>query len=270
MKRILAIIFVVMGVGLFCYPDVATCCQNMHITRYVEKFEKENIETTTGGDVRYEASLTYNRKIYEEKQSSFRDAWTYTQNPIVLDGFEDQQFGYIKIPAMNLMLPLYIGASDKNMENGAAVLGGTSMPIGGINTNSVIAGHRGYKGMPYFKEIEKLQTGDRLFIRNPWETLVYIVESIKIIDAYDADSVKIQKGKDMITLITCHPYRSHGKYRYLVYCARDEGQEMKDIGIAGEVPFQSSEEEIRTEKRFRFFCGICILFFSIFTLMKKR
>lgn len=268
MKRILGILLAIAGVCIFYYPDAVTCYQNRKIAGYIEKFDEENKENTTEGDVRYEASLTYNRKIYQERQSSFKDAWTYTQNPVVLDGVKDQRFGYIEIPAMNLKLPLYIGASDKNMERGAAVLGGTSMPIGGNNTNSVIAGHRGYKGMPYFKEIETLKTGDRLYIRNPWETLIYLVESIKIIDAYDTDSVKIQEGRDMITLITCHPYRSHGKYRYLVYCVRDEGQELKEEDLTGEIPFQSSEKEIQAEKRFRLFCGGCILVFSILTLKK--
>lgn len=59
------------------------------------------------------------------------------------------------------------------------VLGNTSLPIGGNNTNSVIAGHRGYQGAPYFREIEKLQIGDKVYIKNQWESITYIVKRIK-------------------------------------------------------------------------------------------
>ena len=94
----------------------------------------------------------------------------------------------------------------------------------GKNTNCVIAGHRGYHGAPYFREIERLNPGDKVYIKNPWEKLAYRVESIKIIYPDECDQIKIQKGKDMVTLVTCHPYKSHGRYRYLVYCVRDNGE----------------------------------------------
>ena len=103
-------------------------------------------------------------------------------------------------------------------------MGQTSLPLGKRDSNCVIAAHRGYQGIPYFRDIEELKTGDLVIIRNPWERLRYKVTKIKVIDPYDTDKILIQKGKDMITLLTCHPYRGHGKYRYLVYCERDHGQ----------------------------------------------
>ena len=79
------------------------------------------------------------------------------------------------------------GTSDSHLAKGAAVLGQTSLPVGGENTNSVIAGHRGYSGIPYFREIGRLKTGDKVVIRNPWEKLTYLVEQIQIIDPNDID-----------------------------------------------------------------------------------
>lgn len=73
----------------------------------------------------------------------------------------------------------------------------------------------------------------------------------------------------MVTLITCHPYRGHGKYRYIVYCVRDKGQTVEEKNMEREVLFQSSEKEINMERRFRICCGICILFLNVVTLMKK-
>ena len=96
----------------------------------------------------------------------------------------------------------------------------TSLPIGGIDTNCVIAGHRGYSGASYFRYIEKLSVGDSVTITNLWESLHYRVSEIKIIDPYDVDEILIQEGRELITLLTCHPYASGGRQRYVVYCER--------------------------------------------------
>ena len=60
-----------------------------------------------------------------------------------------------------------------------------------------------------------------------WERLDYRVTKIKVIDPYDMDKILIQKGKDMVTLLTCHPYRGHGRYRYVVYCMRNHRQKIR-------------------------------------------
>ena len=106
------------------------------------------------------------------------------------------------------------------MAKGAAVLSQTSMPIGGESTNCVIAGHRGYRGSPYFRNIQRLQVGSAVYVTNPWETLEYTVTGFDIIQPSDLDAILIQPGKDMVTLLTCHPYASRGEYRYVVYCQR--------------------------------------------------
>ena len=96
----------------------------------------------------------------------------------------------------------------------------TSIPIGGENTNAVIAGHRGWNGYKYFQDIEQLQAGDLVYIRNIWEELTYRVTEIRIISPDDVAAILIQPGKDMVTLMTCHPPNTGGRYRYLVYCER--------------------------------------------------
>ena len=106
------------------------------------------------------------------------------------------------------------------MALGAAVLGQTSLPIGGSNTNCVIAGHRGWNGAAYFLNIDKLGIGDELSITNLWETLEYTVSEIRIIEPDEIDWILIQEGRELLTLMSCHPYASGGKYRYLVICER--------------------------------------------------
>lgn len=163
---------------------------------------------------------------------------------------------------MHVKLPLYLGATLENMRKGAAIMGETSLPIGTKNSNCVIAAHRGYQGIPYFREIEKLNVGDRVIIQNPWEKLSYRVEKIKIIKPDDSDQIRIQKGKDMVTLLTCHPYRSHGKFRYVVYCIRDQGQKLpaQKIRTMDDTYFESSKWDIQREKLVRY-AGIGILIF---------
>ena len=80
---------------------------------------------------------------------------------------------------MDVKLPLYLGATLENMRKGAAIMGETSLPLGTKNSNCVIAAHRGYEGIPYFREIERLKVGDRVIIKNPWEKLTYRVDEIK-------------------------------------------------------------------------------------------
>ena len=72
----------------------------------------------------------------------------------------------------------------------------------------------------YFLYIELLQYGDEVYITNLWETLTYKVVDIKIINPNDVNAILIQKGRDLVTLLTCHPYGSDGLYRYLVFCER--------------------------------------------------
>ena len=170
----------------------------------------------------YEAMRQYNAQIYANGQRGLTDAWAYQQASFDLAayGVEDGAMGVISIPKMDVELPIYLGATYDNMAAGAVHLSQTSLPIGGENTNCVIAAHRGWYGAPYFRYIDLLEVGDEVYITNLWETLTYKVTSIKVIEPNDIDEILIQPGRDMLTLLTCHPYASGGRYRYVVYCDR--------------------------------------------------
>ena len=166
----------------------------------------------------------YNQRIYAEKQSGLVDleACEEPAADLIAYGIEDEIIGVLEIPAMELTMPVYLGASDAHLAAGAAVLGNTSAPIGGNNTNCVIAGHRGWKGADYFRHIDKLAVGDTVKLTNLWETLTYTVADIQIIQPHEVEKIKIQQGRDLLTLLTCHPYASGGKQRYVIYCERTE------------------------------------------------
>ena len=166
----------------------------------------------------------YNRQLYKEKQCNLTDleACEEPAADLTAYGIEDEIIGVLEIPAMELTMPVYLGASDAHLAAGAAVLGNTSAPIGGDNANCVIAGHRGWRGVDYFRYIDRLQAGDTVTLTNLWETLTYTVADIQIIQPHEVDKVKIQQGRDLLTLLTCHPYASGGRQRYVVYCERTE------------------------------------------------
>lgn len=225
LMNILGIILIGIGTFVFLSPVFSAYQQQEKADQEIEAFEKGK-KIPKEKDPLYQEAVSYNQKIYKNGQSGLKDAWSYRTSPIRLkDG--KKRFGYIKIKKMDVKLPLYLGATLENMRKGAAIMGETSLPLGTKNSNCVIAAHRGYEGIPYFREIERLKVGDRVIIKNPWEKLTYRVEEIKIIQPDDSDQIKIQKGKDMVTLLTCHPYRGHGRYRYVVYCMRNHGQKIR-------------------------------------------
>ncbi len=273
------------GLGLLLYPDIRTVLLNKETDRLISGFEKayESKETEQPGkssgqtsgergdlikgtDSLRDAVSRYNTYIYENRQADFKDAWSVEQVPIPLRGLKSEIFGYIEIPAMGIRLALYPGADEEHMAKGAAILGAASLPVGGRNTNSVIAGHRGYRGAPYFRDIEKLKPGDEIRITNPWETLCFYVDSAAVIAPDDSDAVKIQEGKDMVTLLTCHPYRSHGAYRYVVYCVRAD--EVQD-GFAENISCESSQGDIQREQLLRESGVLLILGFSGAAALRK-
>ncbi len=164
----------------------------------------------------------YNRQLYAEKQCNLTDleACEEPAADLTTYGIEDEIIGVLEIPAMELTMPVYLGASDAHLAAGAAVLGNTSAPIGGDNTNCVIAGHRGWRGADYFRHIDRLAVGDSVTLTNLWETLTYTVADIQIIQPHQIERIKIQSNRDLLTLLTCHPYASGGRERYVVYCEK--------------------------------------------------
>ena len=241
-KIIIAIMVLVFlaGLGFFLYPYAQGALIDREIQENAEDFHSRvEIQPTTGNNSTVIIDTTepteeqlypelwadmtaYNETIYAEGQSGLSCAYDYQKPSFTLKdyGLEDEVFGVISIPAMELNMPIFLGATEKHMADGAAHMSQTSLPIGGNNTNCVIAGHRGYGGASYFRYIEKLQIGDTVSITNLWETLEYRVVQIKIIYPNEVKEILIQENRDLLTLLTCHPYASGGKQRYLVICER--------------------------------------------------
>lgn len=224
MKRkiyyLIGVMLIISGSIFIMLPEISSWIFHRKSDQIITKLQKRTRDPKDL-DALYQKAYQYNQKIYRQKQKELKDAKSYETAQISLP-CKKAVFGYITIPKIKEKLPLYLGANKENLKGGAAILGQTSLPIGNKNSNSVIAGHRGYQGVPYFREIEKLKLGDEVIITNPWEKLQYVVFDIDIIKPYEFDKIQIKKNRDMVTLLTCHPYRGNGKYRYVVYCARKQ------------------------------------------------
>ncbi len=164
----------------------------------------------------------YNEAIFREGQENLFNQSAYEAPSFLMSdyGLESETFGVISIPKLELEMPLFLGASKTNMAKGAAIMGETSLPIGGSNTNSVIAGHRGWNGAAYFLYLNQLEKGDTVTVTNLWETLTYVVMETRIINPDEVDAIRIQPDREMLTLLTCHPPASGGKQRMLIFCER--------------------------------------------------
>lgn len=243
------ILLLVLGSGSVLYPAAVRYSGELKQREVITSFEMTAADaaadTVSKGDSAeqfgklYEDMKAYNGIIYANGQSGLRDPFSYETAAFDLHQYdiEDQIAGYITIPRMETTLPIYLGATLEHLSLGAAVLGHTSVPVGGMNTNTVLAAHRGYTTAPMFEAVESLKAGDKIYITNLWETLTYEVRSAKVILPTDIHEVRVQEGRDMVTLITCHPYTKNYQ-RYVVYCERREETE----GSAGQADAATSLE----------------------------
>lgn len=222
---VLAALLAVAGICVMLWPTFTGSRLESHAEEAAQTFLEERKPEQKHSELLADLQA-YNQRIYAEKQSGLVDleACEESAADLIAYGIEDEIIGVLEIPAMELTMPVYLGASDAHLAAGATVLGNTSAPIGGDNTNCVIAGHRGWRGADYFRHIDRLRVGDAVTLTNLWETLTYTVADTQIIQPHEVDKIKIQQSRDLLTLLTCHPYASGGRQRYVVVCERDKGE----------------------------------------------
>ena len=170
----------------------------------------------------YQFLLAENDRLYKTGQDDLKDAFSYQTAGIDLSrfGLDDGCIGYLEIPSINALMPIYLGANAQNMKKGAAHMTQTSYPIGGKNTNAVLAAHRG-GAREMLRNIHLIQLGDEIIITNFRERLVYRATEIKIILPTEIGEVKIREDQDIVSLITCNPLGKNIQ-RYVLFCMRVE------------------------------------------------
>lgn len=255
---IIAIILVITGISIIFLPTISNTIGTNIANSEIEKFNKsvsevkeegsyknaldnneiddegypikENGERTSNSPLLFKAdldrlyndSIAYNENLKENQKTLLIDDYAYKNPSINLYdyGIYTDVYGYLFAPTIGMNLPIYLGANASAMSYGAAHLTNTSLPIGGKNTNCVIAGHTGYIGRIFFDNLRGLSIGDNIILTNYWGNLNYRVSETKVVKENQTEDIYIKEGKDILTLITCISNQSGGFDRYCVICER--------------------------------------------------
>lgn len=145
----------------------------------------------------------------------------------------NEKIGALTIPRLQMVFPIYAGTNETVLQKGVGHMEGTSLPIGGIPSHSVLTAHRGLPENKLFTDLDLLKHDDIFYVETIVGKIAYKVVEIKVIEPTDIASLTIQKDKDLLTLLTCTPYMINS-HRLLVTGERteiDEGEEEKDSKV---------------------------------------
>lgn len=197
------------GLGIFSYPSVSNWWNMRVQTRAIATYDAAVADMAEADYSAYfEAAQAYNEMITEIGSEAAisnpnlvdADYWD------VLDITGTGIMGYITIDKINVLLPIYHGTDAGVLQVGAGHLEGTSLPVGGESTHSVISAHRGLPSALLFTNLDKLEVGDTFTITILDEVLTYEVDQISIVLPEEIENLYIEEGKDYCTLMTCTPY----------------------------------------------------------------
>lgn len=209
----MGLIFLI-GLGVFSYPVVSNLYADFFHTRVIDNYQKEvNSKSVKKKKELRSQLIDYNRSLakgttvqpdpFEEKKE------VIVPKHKVIDALEKELgevLGVLDIPSIHSKLPIYGGSSDLQLQKGVGVLEGTSLPIGGDGTHSVITGHRGLPSSKLFTDLPNLKLGDQFTINILGEEHLYKIDRIVIVLPQETDDLQIMKDKDYVTLLTCTPY----------------------------------------------------------------
>jgi sortase A len=235
---IFACLLLVTGIALVLYQPVSVELGKMEAKSIIEEFDKTykavnnkkkntpkpkrkgSASSAMNVDVKAlkKASVKYNKSLLDNQGTV--DTSDYSKAALNLGkyGVTNGVFGYISAPAINMSLPIYLGANNSLMSIGAAHMCNTSLPVNMEDTNCCIAGHTGYRGRVFFDNLRQMSVGDEIKVKNYWQTVKYTVIDTKIITDKQSEDFYIKKGKKLLTLMTCVSNNKGGFDRFLVIC----------------------------------------------------
>lgn len=166
------------------------------------------------------ASEKYNKSLMNNQGTV--DTSDYTKAALKLSdyGVTNGVYGYISAPTIGMALPVYLGANNSLMSIGAAHMSGTSLPVDMKDTNCCIAGHTGYRGRVFFDNLRRMSIGDKVTVKNYWQSITYTVKDTKVISDKQSKDFYIKEGKTLLTLMTCVSDGKGGFDRFIVICEK--------------------------------------------------
>ena len=205
MFGLLALFFI--GVGLLVYPSFSDYWNTFHRSRVIMKYADRvsNMNKDEYARLIKEANQ-YNQELQKTGiKWNMTDAEKASYNRY-LDFESSGVMGYITIPKINVELPIYHGTSDSILQTSIGHIEGSSLPVGGLGSHTILSGHRGLPSARLFTNLDQLAAGDTFTLTVLNETYTYEVDQIRIVEPTDLSSLQLEPGKDYCTLVTCTPY----------------------------------------------------------------
>lgn len=231
--KLLLIIMFFIGIIILLYPVISNYWNSKIQSRAIENYEEVlNKLETKDYEKMFEEGKKYNSELYKlyfpfiqyKKLTNYNDLFNINN---------DGMIGYINIEKIKIKLPIYHGTSASVLNIAVGHLEGSSLPIGGKSTHSVLSAHRGLPSSKLFTNLNKLEIGDTFIITVLDRKLTYQVEEIIIVTPDDITNLQIEKDKDLVTLLTCTPYGLN-THRLLVKGKRIDNIEEKELAITSE------------------------------------
>lgn len=223
---IIMIIFFFIGLLTLFYPSLSNYYNEKKQSRMICNYENIiNGNNFIDFEKEKESAINYNialSKIKEpllnyDRLNNYYDLLNINKNGMM---------GYITIEKIKVELPIYHGTSNEVLNSSVGHIEGSSLPVGGLTTHSVLSAHRGLPSAKLFTNLDRLEIGDTFKITILDEVLTYQVDKIVIVKPNNRDNIKIEENKDYITLLTCTPYGIN-THRLLVRGVRIENTKKK-------------------------------------------
>lgn len=206
------------GLLIMSYPFYSSAINRVWDSRTMKRYYRQE-------SIRFEeqkkAAMEHNSRMVQGAFAPGSDPFEDVSTDHRIENSNEHFLGSVSIPRLQLDVPLFDTTTPSLLEVGATVLDGTSQPLGGETSHSVITGHRGLPNRELFTNLPKLEIGDIFIINSLGEQMAYQVIETSIVLPHETDSLKIVSGQDLVTLVTCTPYMIN-THRLLVTGSRVE------------------------------------------------
>ena len=212
-KLMIGIIFLA-GLSLLLYPFVANQWNNYRQKQLISSYEQTVSQKEASNGIDYDAELkkaeAYNEALLPSiLPDSFAIADASEEDQTYMNTLNiagDEMMGIVEIPKIDIKLPIYHTTKEDVLKQAAGHLEGSSLPIGGKSTHSVISAHRGLPSASLVTDLDQLKKGDHFLIHVLNKTLCYEVDKISVVKPEETSALAVEEGEDLVTLLTCTPY----------------------------------------------------------------
>ena len=225
-KTIIMILFFFVGLLVLLYPSISDFYNQKRQSKVIVDYESL-LEKYSSNDYTqlFDEADKYNKELASLKYPYiyYKELKNYNK---ILDVNNTGMMGYISIDKIKVELPIYHGTSEQVLNVAVGHLEGSSFPVGGLGTHSVLSAHRGLPSSKLFTDLNKLEIGDTFTVTILDRLITYEVDQIETVEPNDLQKLEINPEKDYITLMTCTPYGIN-THRLLVRGTRIENTKQK-------------------------------------------